>query len=345
MDVAIPSYQYAPYLRESAMSVLSQRVPNLRLLIVDNGSTDGSQDIARDIAAVDDRVTLYLNARNRGMFHSYNRAIDWAEADYFILLDADDQLAADSLASAVDFLEAHPEVAFLYGVEGRLVDGLLDPGRCDGWTAKWGVVSGEDFIRQTCRDSFCDIGAPAMIMRTRALKKAGHLREELVRTNDFEMYLRLAMYGDVAWTNRVLGIRRLHQAQLSTPYNEHRVLDFLEHERAFESFFAHEGAAMPGASRLLAQARRAGGDYAYWYGLWQLLHRRPDARAAFAYAGKRRTAPVLLPPVGFLFKRRWLRSLYRAVRRLVCEPRRLSTPYADTRTSQARPRQFGRRAS
>ena len=256
VDVAIPCYQYGSFLWDSAMSVLTQEVPNLRLLIIDNGSTDNSPEIAREIAAADNRVTPVLNDHNRGFHDSYNRAVDWATADYFVLLDADDLLAQGALACGTAFLDAQPDVSFLYGVEGRLVDGFLDPGRGDPTIERLKIVKGTDFIRKTCWDSFCDIGAPAVIRRTAAQKRAGYFRQRLIRTCDFEMYLRLAMVGDVAATNRVLGIRRIHQAQASTPYSEQPIRDFEEHESAFAWFFAHEGGALPNARELHAMSRR-----------------------------------------------------------------------------------------
>jgi len=325
IDVAIPCYQYGSFLRASVMSVLTQDVPNLRVLIIDNASTDGSREIAEEIAAADSRVTLVLNEVNRGFHDSYNRAVDWASADYFVLLDADDLLVADALARGIAFLDSHPDVAFLYGVEGRLVDGRLDPGRCDPPVSRWNVVEGIDFIRTTCWDSFCDIGAPAVIRRTSAQKSAGHFRQSLIRTCDFEMYLRLAMVGDVAATNHVLGIRRMHRAQASTPYSERPIRDFEEHEAAFASFFAHEGAALPNARVLHAMSRRKMGDYVYWYGMWQLLHGRPDAREAFDFAAERRPAQTWLPPLTFLLKKRWIRSLWRAGRRARREPAPLTS--------------------
>jgi glycosyltransferase involved in cell wall biosynthesis len=327
VDVAIPCYQYGSFLQESAMSVLTQQVPNLRLLIIDNASTDCSPEIAKKIAAADSRVTLFLNDHNRGLHDSYNRAVDWASADYFVLLDADDLLAAGGLARGTAFLDEHPDVAFLYGVEARLFNGLLDPGRCDATAPRWSIVKGADFIHRTCWDSFCDIGAPAVIRRTAAQKKAGHFRQSLIRTCDFEMYLRLAMIGDVASTNRVLGIRRIHQAQRSTPYNERPIRDFTEHEVAFASFFAHEGMALPEAEDLEAMSRRKMGDYVYWYAMWQLIHGRPDAREAFEFAAGRRPAPKWAPPLTFLLKKRWLRSLWRAGRRARHKPTPLSSFY------------------
>lgn len=315
VDVAIPSYQYADYLGDSARSVLTQGVDTLRLLIIDNGSTDGSQDVATRIADHDARVTLFLNDENRGMFDSYNRAVDWVSSDYCVILDADDFLAAGALPLAIEFLDRHPDVVFAYGVEGRLDGDELDAGRCDSRTTAWEVETGAEYIRQTCRDSFCDIGAPALVIRTEALKKAGYFNEKLIRTNDFELYLRLAMLGDVAHTNRVLGVRRIHDNQLSAPFDAERIKDFIEHERAFDSFFSGAGAALPNAAALNALAHRRTGDYAYWYAVSRWLCGRPDARAAFAYARDRRGKPTWLPPVGFLLRRRWVRSVRRWITR------------------------------
>jgi glycosyltransferase involved in cell wall biosynthesis len=327
VDVAIPSYQYAPFLRDCVMSVLSQEVAELRVLIIDNASTDGSAQIAEDLAAADPRVTAILNDHNRGLHDSCNRAVDWADADYFVLLDADDLLAAGGLAAGVAYLDDHPDVGMLYGVEARLTDGLLDPGRCDAPHPRWNIVTGTEFIRRTCWDSFCDIGAPAVIVRTEAQKKAGYFRESLVRTFDFEMYLRLATVGAVASTNRVLGVRRVHAAQLSTPYTEQPLRDFIEHELAFTSFFAHEGAELPTAGTLEAMSRRKMGDYVYWWALWRFICGKPDAREGFEFAAARRRVANWWPPVMFLFKKRWLRSAWRAVRRMTHKPTPLPPSY------------------
>ncbi len=318
IDVGIPCYNYGRYLREAVMSVLNQDVPNLRLLIVDNASTDDSPEIARQIATEDDRVTLILNEENQGYVNSVNRVFDWASSDYLVLFDADDVMMPGALALGSRFLDEHPEVSFLYGVEGRMVDGLVDPGRRDPKTIRWNVVTGEAFIRRTCRDSFCDIGYTAVMRRTSAQKKAGHFRPGML-TSDFEMYLRLAMVGDVANTNRVLGIRRMHADQLSGAHIKDRVADFIDHEAAFGSFFANEGSGFDDAEDLRQLARRKMGDYAYWYALSQRLRGRP-ATEVLRFAAQRRPAPPWVPPLGFLFKKRWLRNLWRAGRRVTHDP-------------------------
>ena len=320
IDIAITSYQYGRFLRQSASSVLAQDFRDLRLLIIDNASTDGSQQIAQDIAACDSRVELILNPENKGFHDSINRAIDWAQGDYFVLLDADDLLAPGALSFSIAFLDQNPSVAFAYGVEGRLISERLDPARCDPMIPRWRITEGEDFIRRTCWDSFCDIGAPAVVRRTSAQKAAGHYRRELPRTCDFEMYLRLGLQGSVANTTKMLGIRRIHTAQLSTPYNGRPVLDFLEHEAAFNSFFENEGRALSDYGRLRELARVKLGEYAYWHGLADRICGSGDASEQFDFALDRRGVSNLFPPLVFLLKKRWLRSLWRMVQRRFMKP-------------------------
>lgn len=137
------------------------------------------------------------------------------------------------------------------------------------------------------------------------------------------MYLRLALIGDVASTNRVQGIRRTHGDQQSSPFLDRPVRDFEEHEAAFASFFAHEGAMLPDARQLETTARLKMGDYAYWYGLWQLIRRQPGASEAFKFSATHRSRSNLIPPISFLCKKRWLRSLRRAVRKATRKPQLL----------------------
>jgi len=280
VDVAVPCYNYARFLRDAVESILTQSHRDLRVLIIDNGSTDGSHDVARRLAAEDDRVGLRSFARNAGRHAAYKAGVDWASGDYFFLLDADDLLTPGSLERGVAIMEQNAEIAFAYSAE--LLIGLdADDGNCSSPAPEqpaWRVISGETFIRQRCRDPRNTIGAPTVLRRTSAQTQAGPYRASLHHTDDLEMWLRLAMLGSVAEANLPQGIRRLHEAQASEPYRQVPVRDFVERVAAFESFFAHEGAAMPDARELLARARKTIGRDAFWCGRWR--HREGDAANA-----------------------------------------------------------------
>ncbi len=93
VDVAIPCYPYGGFMRDCVTSVLTQAIRDVRVLIIDNASTDDSVEVALQIAAEDPRVEVIARRRNLGPHASFNEGIDWARATYFLVLCADDLLA------------------------------------------------------------------------------------------------------------------------------------------------------------------------------------------------------------------------------------------------------------
>jgi hypothetical protein len=280
VDVAVPCYNYARFLREAVESVLSQSFKDLRILIIDNGSSDGSKDVARQLAAEDDRVEVRSFPRNIGPHACYNAGVDWASGDYFFLLDADDLLTPGSLERGVAIMEQNTDIAFAYSTELFMgLNGEDAPAPIVPLSElAWRITPGKEFIRQRCRDPRNIVGAPTVLRRTSVQKTIGHYRPALPFTDDLEMWLRLATLGDVAEANMPQGIRRVHASQASEPYREVPVRDFAERVAAFRSFFAHEGSTMPDARDLLGIVRKTIGEEIFWYGLGR--HREGDAANA-----------------------------------------------------------------
>lgn len=106
------------FLDEAVRSVLGQTRQDWELLLVDDGSTDGSGTIARRYAERDPERVRYLEHpghRNLGMSASRNLGIRHARGEYIALLDADDVWLPEKLARQVAILDAHPEVALVFG--------------------------------------------------------------------------------------------------------------------------------------------------------------------------------------------------------------------------------------
>lgn len=101
------------YLREAVESVLAQDYPHWELLLVDDGSTDGSAEIARSFAASDARVRYLAHPgrENRGMSASRNLGLSEARGEYVAFLDADDIYLPQRLSRPVEILESCPSVA------------------------------------------------------------------------------------------------------------------------------------------------------------------------------------------------------------------------------------------
>jgi glycosyltransferase involved in cell wall biosynthesis len=313
VDVVIPCYQYGRFLRDCVRSVLTQGIGDIRVLIIDNASTDDSVEVAQQLAAEDPRVELVARPRNLGPHASFNEGIDWAKATYFMVLCADDLLAPDALARVVPVMERHPEVGFAYGRAAALLPGEPMPVTdASLWNAPWQIVAGQDLIERFCGDGVNHVPGPStVVVRTAVQKAAGYYRTELPHTDDFEMWMRLARLGPAARTEADLGILRFHGSARSAaarriqsaPYHQPPAMPWHD-EAAFESFFAHEGAALPEANRLRRLARRNLGERAYWAAVAHLC--RGQFRPSWdllKFALSRRPVAAIVPPVHYLFRR------------------------------------------
>jgi glycosyltransferase involved in cell wall biosynthesis len=305
VDVVIPCYQYGRFLRDSVSSVLGQGINNLRVLVIDNASTDDSFEVASQLAAEDPRIEVISHPTNLGATASYNEGVEWASADYFLLLDADDLLAPGSLERAIAILEKHPEVVFTHGREANFVAcpaaDLVD--HRIGRHPVWRIATGKEFIERLCRTPVNCIGANTVVRRTAAQKMVGFYRSDLRYTDDLEMWLRLASVGSVADTPSVQAIRRVHGSQMSVHYQSVQVRDFIERERAFESFFRNEGNSVPDTNGLLRQARRSLGEHAYWSALSHVCRGQVrDGMSLLKFSFQRHPRGVLVPPVGWLLR-------------------------------------------
>jgi len=212
VDVAVPNYQYGRYLRDCVTSVLTQEVPNLRILIIDNASTDNSLEVAQELAASDRRVQVVAHRTNLGHHASFNEGVDWASSDYFVMLSADDLLAPGSLPRSVSVMEEHANVHLTYGRALWICneEGMpqVEP---FPQATKWRILPGGQLLETVCRaGGRHNIEGPTVVVRTSVQKRVGHYRDELPHTAGLEMWLRFARLGAAAETDCVQGIRRHH---------------------------------------------------------------------------------------------------------------------------------------
>lgn len=312
VDVAIPNYQQGRYLADAVRSVLTQRgVDRLRVLVIDNASTDGSLAVAGALAAGDDRVRVLPREKNLGHHASFNAAIEWAAADYFLILCADDALAPGALARACGLMDRHPDVALTFGralplAGDRGVPGLAGiPGVPAERDPPWRLLSGRALLERFCATGRNVVPGPTCIVRTRVQKAVGPYRTTLPYTDDLEMWLRFTLKGDAAETDALQGFQRIHDDRQSSRMPTMHEWD-LACEAAFESFFANEGASLPprDRARLRARARRSLAERSYWSALTYLGRGDLAAAGRFArFALSRAPSTALLPPIGYALRR------------------------------------------
>ncbi len=115
IDIVIPCYNAAGYITQTLESVFAQIYKDYKIIIIDDGSTDGSRGLLTQIAREHSDVQLIFNESNKGIAHVRNQAIQISEADYIAFLDADDLMTSDRLVKQVEYLKKHPECDVLAG--------------------------------------------------------------------------------------------------------------------------------------------------------------------------------------------------------------------------------------
>jgi glycosyltransferase involved in cell wall biosynthesis len=263
--VTIPCYNYGRFLEEAVSSVLDdQDGVDVRVLIIDDASTDDSADIAREIVARRPRVELVVHPVNRGHLVTYNEGVlDWADGDYAVVLSADDRLTPGSLRRAADLLDARPEVGFAYGHPLHYrQDWPLPVARTT--VRGWSVWPGRQWLERRFRDSNSCITSPEVVVRTSLQKRVGGYDLRLPHTADIEMWLRLAAYGDVGYVRGAdQAFYRIHGDSMTTSRTP--LIDLRQRRLAYEVTLERCADALPNADRLSAIVHRKIAWQALWF--------------------------------------------------------------------------------
>lgn len=106
VSVVIPVYNTKRYLQECVRSVTGQTYRNIEILLIDDGSTDGSGALCDEIAVGDDRVRV-IHKPNGGVAAARNTGIDEANGEYVMFLDSDDWLDTDAIATLIKHADVH----------------------------------------------------------------------------------------------------------------------------------------------------------------------------------------------------------------------------------------------
>lgn len=266
VKVIVPCYGYAELLEGCVESVLGQAEVEVRVLIVDDCSPDGTPAVGRRLAAAEARVEYRRHERNAGLIATANEGLAWAaDGDYVVLLSADDLLVPGSLRRAVATMESNPGVGMVYGRAPYFESERSLPRYGRRWRGAR-VWPGAEWIHRRCRSGHNCISSPEVVVRTSVQVRAGAYDPACRHTSDLNMWLRIAAISDVAYVRGAAqALYRVHADSMlrSMRSSEGGVLtDLEERRRAFERGLS--GAGLPEVERLRATFRRALARQALW---------------------------------------------------------------------------------
>ena len=204
VSVVIPTYNRAEFVREAIASVLQQDYPEVELIVVDDGSRDGTASVVAGFGP----AVRYLWQENRGVSAARNRGVAVSTWDLIAFLDSDDLWAPRKVSAQVAYFKAHPEAQACHTDEVWIRRGVrVNERRIHRKQGGW------QFLESLPR---CLISPSAIMMRRRLWEGLGGFDESLPACEDYDLWLRLTAVTPVGFLpDRLVTKRGGHADQLS----------------------------------------------------------------------------------------------------------------------------------
>jgi glycosyltransferase involved in cell wall biosynthesis len=239
VSVVIPCYKQAHFLGEAIESVLSQSYRNIEIIVVDDGSPDGTAEVAARYMGV-----RCLRQANSGLPAARNAGLRQSQGEYVIFLDSDDRLLRDAVGLGIAAMGAHPECAFVCGHNRYIgADGapIAQPRR---------PCVGVNYMSLLAHNM---IECPASVLYRRdRIEAVGAFDHTLRSCEDHDLYLRMARAYPVMCHHHPVSEYRRHGAGMS-----------LNFERMLKSILRVLGSQKPyvAGNQELESALRTGTDF------------------------------------------------------------------------------------
>lgn len=205
VSVIIPSYNAEAFLSDAVESVLNQTWRDLELIIVNDGSTDGTGSLAQRLSEGDRRVKI-VDKPNGGLSSARNAGIAAASGDAICFLDADDVFLPDKIERQAQFLEHAPSCDFVYS-DYYVGDSQLTPIWLE--SVRPAMAKMEEYLLY--RNGFAPL---CPLLRSRLVVATGDFDETLRATEDWDYWIRAAQHGRFCYLPGAVGIYRTHSGQM-----------------------------------------------------------------------------------------------------------------------------------
>ena len=198
-SIIIPLYNKEEHIAIAVKSVLSQSYQEFELIIINDGSTDGSVVIVKSI--IDDRVTL-LEQTNQGVSIARNRGIEFSKYEFICFLDADDWWEFNFLANMFDLIKSVPN-AGIYASNYFIVKNNQKKKATIGLESNFtkGVIN---YLQVYVKSLCMPLTSISVVIPKKILKDVGLFSPKLKLGEDFDLWLRIVLKYKVAFINQYL---------------------------------------------------------------------------------------------------------------------------------------------
>lgn len=236
VSVILPVYNAEAHLREAIDSILNQTFRDFELLIYNDGSSDGSEQIIKSYG--DERIIYKPLPENKGLIYVLNQGLTEATGEYLARMDADDQAFPERFKKQVEFMDMHPEIG-VCGTQLKLIDDgkpILKP--CDDEDLRWWIFKG------------APLAHPSVVIRNSVLKTHGlQFDPNAYVAEDFDLWWRMAFHCKLANLPDCLLAYRVHDLQESSSKSK---IQYENHRKSLENFISELGLSNKHKPELIA---------------------------------------------------------------------------------------------
>lgn len=201
VSIVTPSFNQAPFLRETIESVLHQEGAPIEYIVIDGGSSDASVEIIR---AFQEQLAYWVSEGDKGQADAINKGWQKSTGDILCYLNSDDTFAEGTLCAVVEFFESHPDIDAVYG----------DRAVIDEHSRVTEIVPSPPFSRET-QIAIC-LPQECVFFRRRVLETVSMLNPDLHYLMDYDLWLRMLHAGfEFQHLPRVLANYRIHSGAKS----------------------------------------------------------------------------------------------------------------------------------
>ena len=245
IDILLPCYNSSATLYRTIGSIRAQTFRNFRVIMIDNNSSDNSVDVFE--GAGDDRFECRRYSETVPLGVNFNRCLDYATADYYCIMHADDEYQSNYLELMYEAMERNPDVTLAF-CNAHIIDesskrrisikNILKKSATSSGDVKYSGCEGLAWISE-----YNKIIAPSVMYRRSAISTVGRFNPALKFTLDWEYYFRtLKARGRLLHVNQVLFNYRIHPRQQTAAliasmekyYEMHALLDSIHNYKQKE---------------------------------------------------------------------------------------------------------------
>ncbi len=208
VSVIIPTYNREKYITETINSVLKQTYSDYEIIVVDDGSTDNTEQLIKE--QFGDKI-IYLFKTNGGPASARNLGIRVAKGEYIAFLDSDDLWMPEKLEIQIDYMDAHPECGLSFTKALSFIADSIS--QYEDMELMYNITTSPT-LKNLIQGNF--IPNLTVITQKRCIDDVGGFdeRKELIGKEDYELWIRVAMNYSIACIPRVLARYQLHGENL-----------------------------------------------------------------------------------------------------------------------------------